>query len=188
MHSRRRHRFSHVHTHTNRILTYAGGSPRRVAFYIFIPRSPFFPPTDRLPRGCHPLRARRAGERTSTQSATLLLSLFNPPPANPFTPAAVVARHPRCGDGISHSKRPPLLLVAFSYSPRRSHPPAPGASERPGARISARNIKHRSCVELHILHIYIYTSLCMYARARGLGSSFSVATVPLARVQSPALI
>lgn len=141
MHRQRRHRFTYIYTHIRTASSRTPEEARGESRFTFLFRALLFSlrPTVSL-AAATPSRfaTRRAGERTSTQSATLLLSPFKPPLANPFTPAAAVARHPRCGDGISHSKRPLPLLVAFSYPPRRSHPPAPGASVL--ARVSPQGI------------------------------------------------
>lgn len=148
-------------THTDRIFTYVGESPRRVAFYIFIPLSPFLPFPSRPPSP-HLVERELVNERAHNQL----------PPAQPPSPSSLPLCHRRlaatlAGDGISHSKRIPRA----SRSPTRftdplllGQPPRIATPERAPWRISGRNIKHGSCAELH-------TPPCTcagYARARQL--------------------
>lgn len=164
---------TYIYTHAYGPHPRAGGSPRRVAFYIFIPRSPFFPPTD-PPRARLPLPppgvlvATRLGERTSTQSTI---------PAEPAFPVSLAARHPRHPETVFHIQNVPR--VAFSYPPRRLRAYTPGPVPRPTprarratsgrarSRVSlGRNIKHGSYVGLPVICVYAYTRA---SSARGTG-------------------
>lgn len=118
-HIREATRISHTTTHTDRVLT---SEKARGEFYIFIPRSPFFPSL-----ASHPLSHPPAGVRTSAQSAT---------PACQPSPAATAVRGL---ETLFHIQNIPFR-VASSSSPRSS-------LERPGVSLEGIQNVCGSCVE-----------------------------------------
>lgn len=128
-------------------------SPRQVAFYIFIPRSPFFSPLPCLATTLVFRIARELGERTDAQSAT--------PLPNPFLLPAVVET--LAGDGISHSK-PSSALRSLFHSPLI--PLLPPCIARISERISGRNIKHGSRARACVCGENCIRAVCWCARSR----------------------